>query len=68
MARGGIGPESDVDLRVELDPESPFSLFELVDLQDELQTLLGRTAHCAFASKLRPWLREEIFEEVIPIY
>jgi len=68
MARGEIGPASDVDLLMELDPESRFSLFELVDLQDDLRALLGRPAHFAFASKLRPWLREEILEEAIAIY
>jgi uncharacterized protein len=68
MARGEIGAKSDVDLLVELDPESHFSLFELLDLQDDLLALLGRRAHFAFASKLRPWLRKEIVEEAIPIY
>jgi predicted nucleotidyltransferase len=68
MARGEIDSKSDVDLLVELDPESHFSLFELLDLQDNLQALFGRPAHFAFASKLRPWLREEILEEAISIY
>ena len=68
MARGEVGPKSDVDLLVEIDPESHFSLFELLDLQDDLLALLGRPAHFAFASKLRPWLREEILEEAISIY
>jgi uncharacterized protein len=68
MARGDADPKSDIDLLVELDPQSHFSLFELVDLQDDLQALLGRPAHIAFASKLRPWLRDEILQEAIPIY
>jgi predicted nucleotidyltransferase len=68
IARGEVGPKSDVDLLVEIDPESHFSLFELVDLEDDLLSLLGRPAHFAFASKLRPWLREEILEEAISIY
>jgi predicted nucleotidyltransferase len=68
MARGDTDPNSDIDLLVELDPQSHFSLFELVDLQDDLQDLLGRPAHVAFASKLRPWLRDEILQEAIPIY
>ncbi|MGH6885520.1 MAG: nucleotidyltransferase family protein, partial [Geminicoccales bacterium] len=67
-ARGNVGPKSDVDLLVELDPESHFSLFELLDLQEDLQELLGRPAHFAFSSKLRPWLRDEILAEAIPIY
>jgi predicted nucleotidyltransferase len=53
---------------MEVDPESHFSLFELLDLQDDLLALLGRPAHFAFVSKLRPWLREEILEEAISIY
>ena len=68
MARGDTDPKSDVDLLVEMDPQSHFSLFELLDLQDDLQALLGRPAHIAFASKLRPWLRDEILQEAIPIY
>jgi uncharacterized protein len=68
MARGDTDPNSDIDLLVELDPQSRFSLFELVDLQGDLQGLLGRRAHIAFASKLRPWLRDEILQEAIPIY
>lgn len=68
MARGDTDPNSDVDLLVEMDPQSHFSLFELLDLQDDLQALLGRPAHIAFASKLRPWLRDEILQEAIPIY
>jgi predicted nucleotidyltransferase len=68
MARGDADPKSDVDLLVELDPQSHFTLFELMDLQEELQALLGRPAHIAFASKLRPWLRDEILQEAIPIY
>ena len=68
MARGEVGPKSDVDLLVEIDPESHFSLFDLLDLQDDLRALLGRQTHFAFASKLRPWLREEILQEAILIY
>jgi predicted nucleotidyltransferase len=68
IARGDTDPNSDIDLLVELDPQSHFSLFELVDLQDDLRALLGRPAHIAFASKLRPWLRAEILQEAIPIY
>jgi predicted nucleotidyltransferase len=68
MARGEIDSSSDVDLLVEIDPASHFSLFELVDLQETLETMLGRPTHFAFASKLRPWLREEILQEAISIY
>jgi predicted nucleotidyltransferase len=68
VARGDIDSKSDVDLLLEIDPASHFSLFEVVDLQDDLQAVLGRRAHLAFASKLRPWLREQILAEAIAVY
>jgi len=68
IARAEAGSESDLDLLIEVDPESRFSLFDVVDLQDDLQALLGRSPHFAFAAKLRPWLRQEILAEAIPIF
>ena len=47
---------------------SRLSAFDVVDLQDDLQVLLGRPPHFAFAAKLRPWLRQEILAEAIPIF
>lgn len=67
IAHGDAGPESDVDLLIEVDPSSHFSLFDLVDLQDDLLERLARPTHFAFAVKLRPWLREEIRTEAISI-
>jgi len=68
IARGKAGPGSDVDLLIEVDPDSHFSLFEVVDLQDELGAALGRPIHVAFASPMRPWLRAEILAEAIAIF
>ncbi len=67
-ARGEALPKSDIDLLIEVDRNSRFSLFDLVDLQDELLELLGGPAHFAFASKLRPWLHEQIRAEAISIF
>ena len=68
MARGEAGSKSDLDLLIEVDPHSHFSLFDLVDLQDQLHALLGRPTQFAFTSKLRPWLRREILAEAIAIF
>ena len=40
--RGDDTKESDVDLLVTFDPEAGWSLFDFVELQDELSSLLGR--------------------------
>ncbi len=68
IARGDAGPKSDIDLLIEVDPNGHFSLFDLIDVQDELSGLLGQPPHFAFAAKLRPWLREEIRAEAIAIF
>ena len=42
MARGEAGPESDVDLLIEVDPAAGFGLSDLLDVQEELGGLLDR--------------------------
>ena len=40
--RGEAGPESDVDLLVEFESDATPSLFDMVELREELVTLFGR--------------------------
>jgi predicted nucleotidyltransferase len=68
IARGEAGPKSDVDLLIEIDPDSHFSLFDVVELQDELGDALRRRVQFAFRSAMRPWLHDEISEEAISIW
>ena len=63
-ARGEAGPESDVDLLVEFN--RPVGLFELVDLKDYLEGLLGRPVDLVTRDSLRRQLRERILKEAIP--
>ena len=42
VARGEEGPESDVDLAVELDPEAHIGLARLVGLEQRIAELVGR--------------------------
>ena len=68
MARGEAGPNSDVDLLIETDPAARLGFFELFELREELETLLGRPVQFAFASGMRPWLREWIEDDRIRIF
>jgi len=67
MARGEAGPESDIDLLIEIDPDAGLGL-ELYGIQEELGTLLGRRVQFAFGSVMRPWLQEWIEDDRIEIY
>jgi predicted nucleotidyltransferase len=68
MARGRAGPESDIDLLIEVNPAASFRLSDLLDLQEELGDLLGRPINFAFASEMRPWLQDWIEKDRIGIF
>jgi uncharacterized protein len=68
VARGEAGPKSDVDLLIEVDPETGFGLSDLLDLQEELGSLLSRRINFAFGSEMRPWLRAWIEDDRIAIF
>ena len=42
IARGDAGPDSDIDLVAELDPDARVGLFRMVGLERRLTELLGR--------------------------
>jgi hypothetical protein len=42
VARGDAGPDSDVDLAVELDREARIGLFKLIELEERIGELVGR--------------------------
>ena len=48
VARGEAGPQSDVDLLIDLARDAPFGLFDLIDLQDQLGERFGRPVNVAF--------------------
>ncbi len=67
-ARGDVGPESDVDLLIEVDPESRFGLLAFLDLKGELANLLGRRVDLAFADAMRPRLRTTVLRDAIKVF
>ena len=67
-ARGDMGPESDVDLLIEVDPERGFGLFAFLDLKDDLARLLGRPVDLAFPDAMRPRLRTAVLQDAIEVF
>ena len=62
VARGEAGPDSDVDILVDL--ELGRSLLDHAQLQIDLEALLGRKVD---ARGLRPHLRDRVIQEAIPL-
>ena len=63
VARDEAGPESDVDVLVEL--KSGIGLFQYANIKGRLEEILGRPVDLATPNALRPWMREQVLSEVI---
>lgn len=69
VLRKDFRPDSDVDVLVDFEPDAKPSLFDLVDIQDELSALLGRKVDLIEESALRnPFRRYEILHTQEVIY
>ena len=61
VLREDFGPKSDVDVLLSFEPNAPWSLFELVDMKDELEAMFGREVDVVSRGGLRnPFRRHEI--------
>lgn len=65
VARGEAGPDSDVDVLVDLAPG--VTLFDLVGIQHHLEDLIGVRVDVAPADGLKPQLRDQILSEAIRV-
>ena len=65
VARGSDGPESDIDLLVDLSPS--VTLIGLGRLEEEFEAVLGRRVDVVPASGLKPRIRDAVLEEAIPL-
>jgi predicted nucleotidyltransferase len=65
VARGDDTSISDIDLLVDFSPER--SLYDLVGLQFDIESLLGRRADIVTEASLNALLRERILAEASPL-
>jgi len=70
FARGEEGPESDIDLLVELKPpnERPPLGLHWFSLEEELSRILGRKVELVSTRALSPYLRPYVEKELIVLY
>lgn len=68
-ARGDSAPESDVDLLVEFGPGAEPSLWDWVQMKDELEEIFGRPVDLVSKAGLRnPFRKKAILEESRVVY
>jgi len=65
VARGDAGPDSDLDLLVDLEPGR--SLLDHAALMLDLEALFGCKVDVAVERGLRPAVRERVLAEAIPL-
>ena len=65
MARGDAGPDSDLDILVDMEPGR--SMFDLGGLLYDLQAFLGVEVDVVTEKGLRPRIRERVLREAVPL-
>lgn len=69
VLREDFGPGSDIDVLISFEPEIPWSLFDWMDMIEELQEILGREVDMVEKSGLRnPFRRHAILTTRQVIY
>jgi len=65
FARGAAGPESDIDVLVDMEPGR--SLFDLGGLLMDLQDMLGRRVDIVTESALHWYIKDRVLKEAVPL-
>jgi predicted nucleotidyltransferase len=66
--RDDFGPESDVDLLAEFEPEHTPGLIRLGGIEEELGRVLGRRAELVTAGGLSRHIRDRVLAAAEPVY
>ncbi len=69
VLREDFRPDSDIDVLVSFTPDAPWSLFDFVTMQDELEKLFGREVDFVEKEGLRnPFRKQNILKSMKVIY
>ena len=60
VLRDDFGPDSDVDVLVEFEPDAVPGLLRLAHMQNELTDMLGREVQLLMPEELNPCFREDV--------
>ena len=68
VLREDFGPDSDVDVLVEFEPEHIVGLITFGGLENELSDLIGRHVDLNTPASLSPYFRDTVLSEQEPLY
>ena len=65
FAYGDFNPKSDVDVLINLSNNSKLSLLDLIEIENDLSTKLGRKVDLVTQNGLRPYIKESILKSTV---
>jgi predicted nucleotidyltransferase len=68
VLRDDFGPESDVDVLVEFEPQARLGLVAYASIQRELSELLGRPVDLVTRDGLKPLIKQAVLDSAEVIY
>jgi uncharacterized protein len=68
VVRGVDGPDSDVDILIELQADHHLTLLSMVELEDELSSKLDKKVDLVVGSSMKPLIRERAYREVVYVF
>ena len=68
VLREDFGPDSDVDVLVEFEPEARVGLIRFASMENEFSELLGHRVDLNTVESLSRYFRDEVLAEAEPLY
>jgi uncharacterized protein len=68
IVRGAAGPNSDIDVLVDIAPGARFSLIDLVSMKDYLEDRLGRSVDVVTREGLEPAIKDRVLREAERVF
>jgi uncharacterized protein len=65
VARGDSGPDSDIDIMVEIDPEAHLTVFDYAGLKDYIASLFEGPVDVVNRDGLKPYVRPAATDDAI---
>lgn len=68
VIRDDFGPDSDIDILIEFEPDAEVDLLEFSGMRLELMDLFGRNVDLATPAALKPLIKDSILSSKVTIY
>jgi predicted nucleotidyltransferase len=66
--REDFGPDSDIDILVEFEPETRISFFDIVTMEMELTDIMGRQVDLRTPEELSRYFRQKVLDRAEVLY